>query len=177
MGLLKKLFSKSKVVERPRENLELPKITEQYLHFDFGKYTDGPIPGKGGEMFQASIYEGNNGNVNKSFELKKKAIKAGLEEPDISAAYKGLGMIHIRRKELFKAVECFLNCIILKKRVHDATWQSAMYLYYIYDELGRKSEASQLLNIANEANKFLGWAHDISLENDIRDLARKTYNN
>lgn len=151
----------------------LPEITKKHIHKRFGKYSEGPIPGKGGKMLKESIEAWNKGDFDKSFELKEAAIDAGLEGPDRSLAYSGLGQIYVRRGQLREAVDNFLKCLEIPDRGDDACWQSAMRLYYIYSEVGRSSEAFDLLSLAKEANKTLNWAHAAQVEHEVRRLARE----
>ena len=171
MNFFGKLFGKG-TVQPTAVSGSLPPITKQYLHQKFGDYSKKPTPGKGGKIFDEAIPAWNASDYDKAFDLLSAAVAAGLKGPERSTAHSLLGQIHIKRGQLGQAVNEYLKCLEIPDRVSSMTWQSAMYLYYIYSELGRDSEAKSVLSIAEKANKGQRWVHTAEAERETRDLTK-----
>lgn len=152
--------------------LVLPVVNSCHLHRNFGVFTKGPIPGKGGKKFTEAISVLNNNDLDKGFKLLTEAIDTGLEGLYLSYAHSELGQIHIMRGKLGKAVDHFLECLSISDRDYGPTWQSATRLFYIYNAAGRTAEGSELFSLAKEANKKLDWSHTPNVEEELRTLTQ-----
>ncbi len=151
-----------------------PKIEQAWLKPDFGKEPVEPLGGPGLGFQKEAVSVSREGDSKRFIELYLKALEAGInQEYDIAIMYSELAQNYIKLDELEKAVKYFIKCLSSESKPPSGIWQSAMYLYYIYDELGRKDEAQELLELADKANELVNWAHDPLLEADVRGMVKK----
>jgi tetratricopeptide (TPR) repeat protein len=157
MSFWKSLFgNRSKETEldatKGQDRVSLPVLNKKYLHKSFGTAKAGSTPGPGGRYFDQAIPYWDSDDYKTVSSLLWKAILSGLERPDEAYAYNLLGQIHLKERNVPKAVESFLKCLESTERTRDATFEAAVRLFIIYGAVGRTIEAIQLEDLAKDAN-------------------------
>jgi len=172
MGIFHKLFHR-KSAEMANENTHLPDIPDQVFGNHVGSEPSGQLSGPGAGIQKEASAAWNARNYKKALPLYNRVIELGLdEEYDSSLMHQSLGCCYIMLGDVRLGVTHFLKCLQFNKRAPTASWQSAMYLYYIYDEAGRTKESDKLRQLASDLNTRVGWSHESSLGDDVRSLVR-----
>ncbi len=183
MNFIKKLFGRA--TKSPSElhnnisgtaNVALPKIDEQLCELRFGTQPDHPISGHGASVQKEAIIAYNDGDIKSFIMLYEQALLLGIdEEYDRSLLHKELAVEYVMMGKIIDAINHFYKAISFTYRAPTATWYSAMYLYFVYDEIGRNEEAKALFALAQETQNRIGVdCQPTFMESNVRTLVSKS---
>lgn len=171
--------SLEQIAKKPKQGgYELPSVPSDFCEARFGAEPPTPLSGPGTTDQKAAVEAKKRGDLKRYIELYLKALDLGIdEEYDVSTLHMGLGQAYVQLNRPKEAIQQFYTILTLKNRAPVAVWQAAMYMYYVYDELGRSAEARKLRQLAEHANKIVQLRHDSTLEREVRQLARERLRN
>ncbi len=163
--------------ELPEQDEEyLPEITAHHLAINLIDSSMLGQAGPGGSCFQSAIQNLNNRDDNQAAQNFTLALEKGLDILRQGYAHANLGTIKLKSSDLKGALADFLTVLNATQGLYESVHDAAQYLYIIYNEWGRTSEANGLQQLYSRTSAKLGTSLAPDMAAKVKQLVLKEKN-